>query len=218
MFFRALYKTSPITASKILYYRNTKKTLNLENPVNFNEKLQWLKHYWQHPLVSECADKYGLHEYVKKCGIEEILNELHGVYSHPSEINWDDLPNEFALKCTHGCGYNIICDDKESLDKDQAHKKLSSWLNERYGVVAGELHYDKMTPRIIAEKYIETDAGLLPNDYKIYCFNGKAKLALVCSDRESNLKLNFVDIDWNRMDIGVSSFTSKEMPEKPKCF
>lgn len=218
MAFKSLYKRSPVIASKYLYKKNTKKTLNLENPSDFNEKLQWLKLYWQHPLVAKCADKFEIYGYVKSCGEEGLLNELLAVYEKPSEIDWSELPEKFALKCTHGCGYNIVTDNKNSLDKEETLKKLNSWMKEKYGENAGELHYDKMTPRIILERYIETDAGLLPNDYKIYCFNGKAKLVLVCSDRGSNLKLNFVDIDWNRMDIGIPSYTSEEMPSKPANF
>lgn len=216
--YKTLYNSSPVLASKVLYKKTTKKSLNLKKPLNFNEKLQWLKLYWQHPLVAQCADKYEMYEYVKSCGEEEILNELYSVYNHPSEINWDELPEKFALKCTHGCGYNIICDNKQELDKKEAQQKLNSWLKEKYGEIALELHYDKITPRIIAEKYIETDVGLLPNDYKIYCFDGKAQLVLVCSDRADELKLNFMDIDWNIMDIGVPSYTSEGIPEMPKCF
>lgn len=195
-----------------------RRKLDLKDPKNFNEKLQWLKHYWQHPLVIKCADKYGMYEYVQECGNTEVLNELYAVYNSSSEIEWDKLPNKFALKCTHGCGYNIICDNKEALDKKEAINKIDSWMKQKYGETVGELHYDKITPRIIVERYIETDAGLLPNDYKIYCFNGKAKMVLVCSDREKDLKLDFVDIDWNRMNIGVPSLASNKIPAKPECF
>lgn len=217
-YFRYLYKISPVYASKYLYFVCTGKKLNLKNPQNFNEKLQWLKLYWQNPLIVKCADKYGIYEYVKSCGNEEILNELYGVYESTSEINWDKLPNKFALKCTHGCGYNVIANNKNELNQKEVFNKINKWLGESYGYRAAEIHYDKIEPRIIVERYIETDAGLMPNDYKIYCFNGKAKLALVCSDRGTKLKLNFVDLDWNRLDIGIPSFSSPEMPSKPSCF
>src|SRR5690606_33909338 len=75
-----LVKTSPVLASKYLYKKTTGKKLNLKEPKDFNEKLQWLKLYWQHPLVAKCGDKYEMRQYVKDCGCEEVLNELYGVY------------------------------------------------------------------------------------------------------------------------------------------
>ena len=213
-----LVKNTPVLASKYLYRKATGKKLNLKNPQDFNEKLQWLKLNWQNPLVTQCADKYEMREYVRNCGCEEVLNELYDVYEATSEIDWDSLPSKFALKCTHGCGFNVICDDKSKLDKNEALEKLNEWLKIDFSLYAAELHYAKIKPRIICEKYIETDAGFLPNDYKIYCFNGDVKIALVCSDRVTELKLNFLDLNWKRIDIGSEKFNKGEVPKKPKCF
>ena len=49
-----------------------------------------------------------------KEGYKDLLVELLGVYNSVEEINFDELPNEFVLKCTHGCGYNIVCKNKEN--------------------------------------------------------------------------------------------------------
>ena len=76
-----------------------------------------LKKYYKNPLITQCVDKYAVRDYIKECGCEEILNDLIGVYDSSDEIKWDELPDKFALKCNHGCGYNIICDDKSKLDK-----------------------------------------------------------------------------------------------------
>lgn len=218
MSFTALSVVSPVLASRLLYRKTTGKRLDLRNPEDFNEKLQWLKLFWQNPLVVKCADKYEVRNYVKDCGCDEILNHLYGIYNDPFEIDWESLPNKFAIKCTHGCGFNIICDDKESLDKDETYKQLNQWLKIRYDRRALEVHYAKIKPRIICERYIETEAGLLPNDYKVYCFNGKPKLVLVCSDRSNNLRLNFADLNWQRMNIGTEKFSRGELPAKPDCF
>jgi len=214
---RAIYAISPVLASKYFYRRVTGKHLNLKRPHDLNEKLQWLKLYWQNPLVAKCTDKYEVREYALTCGCEEILNRLYGIYEHSSEIDWSKLPNNFALKCTHGCGYNIICDDKDRLDKDEALAKLNEWMKIRYDRLFVEIHYSQVKPRIICEQYLETNAGLLPNDYKVYCFNGKPELVLVCSDRASDLKLDFVDLNWQRMNIGAEKYSSGEVPKKPDC-
>lgn len=212
-----LVKTSPVLASKYLYKKTTGKKLNLKEPKAFNEKLQWLKLYWQHPLVAKCGDKYEMRQYVKDCGCEEVLNELYGVYEDATEIDWEVLPQKFVLKVTNGCGFNIICDDKSKLDKTKAINQLNEWLKTDYSLYAAELHYAKMKPRIICERYIETNAGFLPNDYKIYCFNGKPKLVLVVTERDNDPKLFFLDLNWCKLDIGKKD-TKGDLPNKPDCF
>ena len=58
---------------------------------------------------------------------------------------------------------------------------------------------------------------MLPLDYKVYCFNGEPKLVLVCSERESDLKLDFFDLDWKRLNIGHKSKESDKELVKPSC-
>lgn len=216
-FFRALIKTSPTLASKYLYKKNTGRKLNLRNPRDFNEKLQWLKLYWKHPLVTQCADKYEVRSYVIKTGCPEILNNLYAVHDHVEEICWDEIPEKFALKTTNACGTNIICSDKKKLNVVDAKRTITQWLKIDYSLIAAEFHYKKMRPRIIIERYLEPEDGTLPNDYKIYCFNGIAKIILVATDRDSNLKLNFLDLNWERLNIGSQDYNNGDIPRKPDC-
>ena len=110
--------------TKFLYWDVMGLRLDLVNPKDYNEKLQWLKLNWKDPLITQCADKYGVRVYVKGCGCEDILNELYGVYDKTDDINWEFLSDKFVLKCTHGCGYNIICTDKSKLNKKDSLAKL----------------------------------------------------------------------------------------------
>jgi len=211
-----IFRISPVLHSKKIYKSVMGKRLNLDNPQNFNEKLQWLKLYWQHPLISICADKYTVREYIEKCGQHEVLNDLFGVYNDSSEIDFDDFPDQFVLKCTHGCGYNIICTDKNSLDYNAIRKQLDQWMSERYSLYAGELHYDKMKPRIICEKYLDDHSGLLPTDYKIYCFNGKAEFTMICTERTEKARYDFYDNDWNKLLYDKENLVVSRTIEKPK--
>jgi len=217
LYFSFLYEGSPVLASKYIYRRITGKILNLKNPKDFNEKLQWLKLYWQNPLISKCTDKYEVREYAEKSGYEKILNQIYGVYEKSSEINWDELPKKFALKCTHGCGFNIICDDKDKLDKDQTMKQLDEWMKIRLDKCLAEVQYSKIKPRIICEQYLETDQGFLPIDYKVHCFNGKAKAVLVCTDRDTKLKLKYMNLNWEDMNFEPELFAGGSLPKKPEC-
>lgn len=210
---------SPTLSSKLLYRILTHKKLNLKNPTLFNEKLMKLKidDYNNNELVIKCTDKYKVREYVEECGASEILNEIYGVYEDANEIDWDKLPEKFALKCNHGCAYNIICIDKEKLDKEETIKTLNKWLKKKFGYETSELHYPKIKPVIICEKYIETNAGVFPNDYKIYCFDGVPKLVMACTDRQEHLRINFFDLEWNELDIGTKEDRAEVAPDKPTC-
>ena len=215
-----LTKISPVLASKYIYRVIAEKNLNLDNPQDFHQKLQWLKLYWQHPLVVKCADKYEVREYIKVCGCEEILKELYGVYDRVDEIDWEKLPEKFVIKTTNGCGTNIFCENKSSLNKQEVIRQLKKWLKTDFGLFYAETHYSKMKPRIICEKYLQTDSGL-PNDYKFYCFHGVPKVILIIADRDTDLKLFFLDSNWNKLDIGDPSFKAKfnvgEVPPQPEC-
>lgn len=213
----ALVKVTPLLASKYLYRKTTGKKLDIKNPKDFNEKLQWLKLYWQHPLVRKCADKYEVREYVKNCGCEEILNELYGVYDDVRQIEWDLLPDKFVLKTTNSCGTNIICTDKSKLNRNESFGKLRKWLKTDYGLCYAEIHYSKIKPRIICEKYIESDGGALPKDYKIFCFNGTPRIIQVITDRGvGQPKRYFYDLEWNVMDLTKEYLTEMKELCRPK--
>ncbi len=134
-FFEILTKMSPKFSTIILYILRTKEIPNLKNPQNFNEKTTVLKlSYANNELISKCSDKYEVRKYVESKGLGYLLNKLYYIYDNAENINFDELPNQFALKCTHGCAYNVICDDKSKLDKEETIKKLKKYMKEKYGL------------------------------------------------------------------------------------
>lgn len=213
---KILQYLSPLFYTKIMYLRTYNKKLDLKKPSGFNEKILWLKHYWKHPLIVKCSDKYRMRDYVRECGLEKILPELHGVYENSGQIDWNELPNKFALKCNHGCGYNVICNDKSKLDQKLTSMKLDRWLKSKFGYVNYEPHYLKIKPLIICEEFIENNKGFLPNDYKIYCFSGEPKLVLACTERDTELRLEWYDLEWNVLDVGLKP--NEQKIKKPDCF
>lgn len=213
---------SPKVASKIYYKTKIGKSLNLKNPQLFNEKLMWLKlnKYANNPLVTKCVDKYKVREYVKECGLENTLNTLIATYDSPDEIEFEKLPDQFVLKCNHGAGYNIICEDKSKLDIEEAKSKLKKWLKEDYWKYVAEVQYKNVEKKIVCEKFLESKDGNAIEDYKIYCFNGKPKFCMICIGRNfGKPTYYFFDIDWKLLKINPAG---KEAPkdftvEKPKC-
>ena len=194
-------KLSPVFYVKWQYKHITHHKLNLENPVRYTEKLQHLRLY-EYPKnkdVITCASRDGAREYIKENGLEELLIPIFGIYDSFDEIDFDKLPNQFVLKCTHACGFNKIVLDKKSLDLKTCRKQFSKWLKTNYGKKTLEMHYSSIKPRIIIEQYIgELDS--LPVEYKIHVFNGVAKSLYVVTGRGNDIRYNNYYIDWTPFD------------------
>ncbi len=195
--------------------------LDLENPVTFNEKIQWLKVYGDQKLMSRLADKYLVREWVRKQIGDKYLVKLLGKWEHFDEINFDELPNRFVLKCNHGCGYNIIVKDKRLFDISDAKKKIDQWMSEDFGIKgAFEHHYSLIDRKIIAEEYIEQiDGGLY--DYKVHCFNGEPHFVEVIGERgleQHEGRECVFNTKWEKQDwlSGVYPCFTHDVP-MPQC-
>lgn len=177
-------------------------TPNLDNPKTFNEKLQWLKLNNENPLITKCADKYLVREYIKEKIGEEYLIPLLGVYNTPDEIDFDKLPNQFVMKVNWGSGQNIIVKDKSILDIKDANKKLTEWIkkNSNHYYFSFEWSYKNIKPKIIIEKYIEEMSGSLL-DYKFFCFNGIPTYVQIDVDRFTNHKRCFYDMNFIKQNF-----------------
>ena len=179
----------------------THHKLNWKHPTRYTEKLQYLRLYVypKMPLVSKCAGRVGVREYVKNNGFDANLIKIYGVYDKFDEIDFDKLPNQFAMKCSHGCAMNFICFDKSKIDKDALRKQFNKWLKTNYGKKTLELHYSPIKPQIIIEELMLED-GKLPIEYKIHVFNGKAKNLYVVTSRGVDIRYNNYYIDWTPFD------------------
>lgn len=185
---------------KIIFRLKLGYPLNLKDPKTFNEKLQWLKLYNRNPLYSQLVDKYEVRSFVAdKIGKEHLI-PLLGVWNRFDEIDFSKLPNAFVLKCTHDSGNVIICRDKSKFDKAAAKKKIEQSLQKNYYWPLREWPYKNVKPRLIAEKYLEDEPSNSLNDYKIFCFNGSAKVWLLISGRSSgDIRGDYYDFDGNRL-------------------
>ena len=219
-FKKLLTRLSPVLATKVIYRVALGRRLDLKHPRDFNQKIMWLKlnTYYHNPLVTQCADKVAVREYVRMHGCGEALNELVGVWDCVNEIEWDRLPESFVLKCNHGCGMNIICTQKRIMNREAVLRKLDAWMQEDYYLENAEVNYRDIRKKILCEKYLETSDGLLPNDYKIYCFDGKPELVLVCCERDVGLQRIFLDLNWKPVAIGRDGINRGMAVKKPASF
>lgn len=206
---------------KIRYRVKLQKKLNLKNPQTYNEKLQWLKLYDRRPEYIPLVDKYEMKSFIiDKLG-EEYVFETIGVWDRFDEIDFDALPKQFVLKCTHDSGGLVICRDKERLDMEAARVKIEKCLKRNYFWLGREWPYKFVKPRIIAEKYME-DAGTKElRDYKFFCFDGKVKAMFVATERakeSTETKFDFFDADYNHLPFVQGHPNADIPPVKPQMF
>lgn len=203
---------------KIRYRATFGKKLNLKNPQTFNEKLQWLKLYDRKPEYTKMVDKYEVKKYVEKLVGKEYIIPTLGIYNTWEEIKFEELPNEFVIKCTHDSGSVVICKNKDSFNKNKARKKIEKALKRNFYINGREWPYKNVKPRIIIEKYIEEMNSNSVKDYKLFVFNGKVKSSFIVTERDTgNPKFTFFDKDKNFMDIKQSEAEndpSLKMPEQ----
>ncbi len=218
--FSASTLISPSLNTKLRYRYIFKKKLNLKEPKTFNEKLLWLKlnKYIKDPLVIQCADKYLVRDYVKACGYEDILINMLGAWDTAKDIPWEELPNKFVLKWNFGAGMNIVCKDKNALDKERVLKQMNRWQKNKYWLSHSEMQYKYIPKKIICEEFLEDSLESVIPDYKIYCFHGKAKAVLVMHDRGSGkMSTEFFDENWEPLGNSSKYAATSKSSEKPKC-
>lgn len=198
---------------RLAYMWRMGKKLNLENPISFTEKLQWLKLHDRNSVYPELVDKYGVRCIIADRLGEEYLIPLIAQYDRIEDIEWEKLPDQFVLKCTHGSSTNIICTDKSAFDKKKAQQKLKVWMNRDWYWFGREWPYKNMKRRIIVEQYMVDESGNELKDYKINCFNGEPKFIQVMSGRNAGAYyLNQFDTEWHPTPTGRKHHVPSKTP------
>lgn len=191
---------------------------NLRNPETFNEKIQWLKLHNRKPEFATMVDKYEVKKIIAERMGEEYLIPTLGVWEHFEDIDFEKLPEQFVLKCTHDSGGLVICKDKSKLDIKRAGEKIKRCLKSNYYWHGREWPYKSVKPRIIAEQYMVDESGVELKDYKIFNFNGEPKLIQVDFNRFVKHTKNIYDTEWNYMDVAINYPTDSNVSiKKPEC-
>ena len=201
------------------YRHRMGRLLNLKHPTTYTEKLQWLKLYDRKPLYTTLVDKYAVKQYVaEKLGEAHVI-PLIGVWDDVAEIDFEGLPDQFVMKCTHDSGGLVICKDKSCLDVDAAKRKISKTLKQNFYWVSREWPYKQVRPRVIVEKYMQdTKTGEL-RDYKFFVFNGVAKVMYIATGRGTGETYgDFFDMEFNHLDMEIDHKAAPVIPEKPLNF
>lgn len=199
------------TFLKIYYKAYMGKKLNLKNPSRYTEKLQWLKLYDRKNIYTDLCDKYKVRAFVADRIGEEHLIPLLGVWDNPEDINFDELPNSFVLKCNHDSGGVIIVQDKTKIDKNQIVRTLRKHLKKNFYWKGREWPYKNIEKKVIAEQFMVDESGYELKDYKFFCFDGKFKSIFIATDRGKDTRFDFFDANFNHLDI----INGHPMADKP---
>lgn len=206
--------------NNIVFFHHYHRFIRYNSPEFLDEKLLILSEgaYKNNKLIIQCSDKYAVRQYVQDKGLGHILNELIGAYDSVNEIHWKELPSSFAIKCNHGCGYNIIIRNKQEIDKQDVFCKLEAWMKEDYSILSAESHYHTIPHKIIIEKFIETKNGDLPIDYKFFSSRGKVICALIFTGRDDKPERIYVDEKFEDLEL-INEYTGSNYKNlKPRSF
>lgn len=202
---------------QLKFYDVFGRFMDFSNPKTFNEKLQWLKVYNRKPEYTMMVDKYAVKSYVSNLIGKEYIIPTLGVWNSFDEIDFDSLPDQFVLKCTHDSGGLVVCRDKSNLDIDAVKKKIETSLSNNFYYMGREWPYKNVPRRIIAEQYMAEEL----RDYKQLFFESAPRMTLVYSERftKEGVKEDFYDEVWNHLNIPKTTHGEAIFPiQRPKQY
>lgn len=185
-----------------LYVRYRHRWPNFKHPKDLSEIVMSeiisgkIKDYAQY------VDKIKVRDYIESKGLGRYLPKVYGIWENANEIDFDSLPDKFALKTNHGCGEHLFCHGKAAFDAARARKHINNVLNQRYGG-RQEVQYSLIRPLCYAEELLEQDGMEQPLDYKFMCCDGEVRFILLASERgtaDTGVKFSAYGLDWKKLD------------------
>lgn len=191
--------------------------LDLKHPQTFNEKQQWLKLYDRRPEYTQMVDKYEVKKLVASKIGEEYVVPTIATYKRAEEIMFEDLPDQFVIKCTHDSGSVYICRDINAFNRKLVIEKFKFLLKKNYYWKNREWPYKHVTPQIIVDQYLDDKGDDVVRDYKFWCFNGKPYV-MYCTNKGKDIYENFYDMSFRPLSISHGFRKVEKAIEKPKSF
>ena len=181
--------------------KKKKNYYNRKNVKTFQEKLNYLLIYESPENKTHIVDKVLLRNYTRNVLGKDICAPIIKVYNNINEINLNELPEKFVLKCNHGSAMNIFCKDKTKFNLSHAKYKLKKWTKINYGLFRFEYQYLNVKRRVFAEKYL----GDKMVNYKFSCFNGEPYFIRVKANINGTKFYNIYYTNWTISNIELKN-------------
>lgn len=200
----------------LIHFDRIGRKINWQNPVTYNEKINWEKLYVKDERRTRLADKYKAREWVKEKIGEQYLTKLYGVWDDADDIDFDALPDSFVLKANHGSSWNIVVKDKSQIDRTEVCRQLNKWKEKNFAFSALELYYGGIVPKIICEEYLEGMAESV-YDYNIYCFHGEpVYIWCIKGSHKPDCKASFYTKEWAKMPFSYGYPKDEDLAPRPE--
>ncbi len=199
-----------------MYFEEFNKYINWQNPITYNEKINWEKINNRDSRRERLADKYLVRDWVRERIGEKYLTKLYGVWDDANEIDFERLPNKFVLKVNNGSQRNIIVKDKGQIKKEEVCRQLNEWKKINFAYKNLELQYKNIIPKIICEEYLEGVADSV-YEYDVYCFHDKPMyIWCIKGSHKPECKASFYDLNWQIQPFSYFYPKDEVMAPKPE--
>lgn len=186
----------------ILFRGYIGEKMDWDNPVTFNQKMQWLKMNDRRNIYTVMVDKIRVKEFISKQIGSKYVVQTYGTWDDFDEIDFNSLPNQFVLKTNHGCGGMVICKNKDELNIQEVKKKIQKSYGDNYFWYCREWPYKNVKRKVFAEEYMQNGNQNNLVVYKIFNFSGKPELIQVIQDDKTKYEtIDYFDTKWNLLDL-----------------
>jgi hypothetical protein len=174
---------------------------NLIKPKTFNEKVLHRMLFDRRRVLTQLADKAAVRSYVEARLGPQILPRLYYLTTRPETIPFEELPERFVVKPTHGSGWVQIVADKSALDCARLIEVCTKWVNQSFYEISREWPYKHIEPRILVEEFIDDGTGNAPIDYKLFVFGGTVEMIQVDLGRFTDHKRRLYSPTWEKLPV-----------------
>jgi hypothetical protein len=189
---------------------------NLISPKTFSEKVLYRAAFDRRPILTVLQDKYAVRDYVRARIGDHVLPRLYWVTKTPADIPFDDLPDQFVVKATHGSGWVYLVPDRARLDRRDVVDRCTGWLRSNYYHVCREWAYKHIEPCIVVEEFISDGTRPVPVDYKFYVFGGKVLVIFAITGRFVDVRNDGYTPSWDRLEMKTRWKTiGRPLPRPP---
>jgi hypothetical protein len=171
---------------------------SLISPAGFNDHI-FARKFFAPLVMPSLADKLVAKDYVKARLGDDYLPVVAWVGDDVGTLFTAKLPaGRYVLKANHGWEWSLFLNLPEDLcaKRTEIEQRATTWMTSRFGYGHGEWQYCVCQPKLFLEEFIDFNGVKTPDDYKFYCFRGKARLIEIDVDRFTQLRSALYTPDW----------------------